>query len=151
MGVDDVVEIDLQVEVGGEIALLDLLQVAQDWALRANHLAEVDDLLLDVGDVAHDLLGTTLEDVVLERVELVADLAQHREAVVEAVVDEAVEQVPRPAREELLAQLLLGRAALEEVLARLQRLVGDRDDVAGTDEEIELAGAEPARGGIEDG
>ena len=91
-----------------------------------------------------------LEDVVLERVELVADLAQHREAVVEAVVDDPVEQVAGAAREELLAQLLLGAAALEQVLDRLQRLVGDRDHVAGADEEVELAGAEAAGGAVED-
>ena len=132
------------------IALLDLLEVAQDGALRADHLAEVDDLLLDVGDVAHDLLRAALEDLVLERVELVADLAQHREAVVEAVVDEPVEQVAGAAREELLAQLLLGAAALEQVLDRLQRLVRDRDQVVGADEEVELAGAEAPRRRVED-
>ena len=92
-----------------EVALLDLLEVAQDGPLRADHLAEVDDLLLDVGDVAHDLLGAPLEDLVLERVELVADLAQHRKAVVEAVVDHPVQQVAGAAGEELLAQLLFRR------------------------------------------
>src|SRR4029077_12165875 len=90
--------------------------------LGTDHFAEVDDLLLDVGDVADDLLRAPLEDFVLERVELVSDLSQHREAVVEAVVDEAVEQVAGAAREELLAQLLLGPAALEQVLDRLQWL-----------------------------
>ena len=65
-----------------------------------------------------------LEDLVLERVELVADLAQHREAVVEAVVDDPVEQVAGAAREQLLAQLLLLAAALEQVLDRLQRRFG---------------------------
>jgi len=38
-----------------------------------------------------------LEDLLLEHVELVADLAQHGEAVVEAVIDEAVEQIAGPA------------------------------------------------------
>src|SRR4051794_21549472 len=150
VGVDDVVEVDLEVEVGREVALLDLLEVAQHRSLRPDHLAEVDDLLLDVGDIAYDLLRAPLEDVVLERVELVADLAQHREAVVEAVVDEAVEQVARAAREELFAQLLLGPTALEQVLNRLQGLVGDRHHIAGPDEEVELARAQSPGGGIED-
>src|SRR6201992_1713616 len=151
MRVDDVVEVELYVEVGGEVARFHFLQVAQDRPLRTDHLAEVDDLLLRVGDVADDVLGAALEDVVLERVELVPDLAQHREAVVEAVVDEAVEQVARAAREELLAELLFLPAALEQVLDRLQRLVGDRDEEVGADEEVELARAEPLRRAVEDG
>src|SRR4051794_9350510 len=151
MRVDDVVEVDLEVEVGGEVARFDLLQVPQHRPLRPDDLAEVDDLLLGVGDVAHDVLGAALEDVVLQRVELVADLAQHREAVVEAVVDEAVEEVAGATREELLAELLFGAAALEEVLDRLQRLVRDRDEEVGADEEIELARAEALGGAVEDG
>jgi hypothetical protein len=67
------------------------------------------------------------EDLVLYGVELVADLAEHREAVVEAVVDHAIEQEPGALGEELVAQLLLLAAALEEVLDRLQGLVWDRD------------------------
>ncbi len=57
---DNVIEIDLEVEVG-EVAL-DFISPAAPGALWADHLAEVDDLLLDVGDVAHDLLGAALED-----------------------------------------------------------------------------------------
>ena len=106
-------------------------------------LAEVDDLLLDVGDVAHDLLAAAAEDVLLELLELVADLAQHREAVVEGLVDDVVEQVARALREVLLAHLLAGAAALEQVLDRLQRLVGERDDEVGADEEVELARVQP--------
>ena len=45
----------------------------------------------------------------------------------------------------------MAAAALEQVLDRLQRLVRDRDHVAGADEEVELAGAEPAGGAVEDG
>src|SRR4028119_709213 len=98
--------------------------------LRPGDLAEVDDLLLAVRDVAHDLLGAPLEDVLLDPVELVADLAQHREAVVERVVDDLVEQVAGALREERLAQLLRSAAALEQVLDRPQRDVGQRDQVA---------------------
>src|SRR5262249_51928679 len=114
------------------------------------HLAEVDDLLLDVGDVAHNLVGAAVEDVVLQRIELVADLAQHREEVVEAVVDEAVEEVAGAAREELLPLLLFGPPALEQALDRLQRMVRDRDHVVGPDEDVELAGAQAPRGAVED-
>jgi hypothetical protein len=63
-------------------------QHAQHGALRADDLAEVDDLLLRVGDVAHDLLGAALEDVFLDPLQLDPHLAQHREAVVEGVVDD---------------------------------------------------------------
>ena len=118
--------------------------------LRADHLAEVDDLLLGVGDVADDVLGAALEDLVLERVELVADLAQHREAVVEGVVDDPVEQVARAAGEQLVAQLLLLAAALEQVLDRLQRLVRDRDQEVAADEDVELAGVQAPDLAVED-
>ena len=49
----DVVEVD--VEVLGDVARLGALEVAERRPLRPDDLAEVDDLLLDVGDVAHDL------------------------------------------------------------------------------------------------
>src|SRR5918997_642935 len=97
----DVVEVD--VEVVGDVAGLVALQVAEGGALRADDLAEVDDLLLDVGDVAHDVLGPALEDVLLDAVELVAHLAQHRERGVDAGVDDPVEQIARALREVALA------------------------------------------------
>src|SRR6478752_8169619 len=72
----DVVEVD--VEVVRDVARLRALEVAERRPLRADDLAEVDDLLLDVGEVADDLLRAALEDVLLEALELVAHLAQHR-------------------------------------------------------------------------
>ena len=79
-----------------------------------------------------------LEDVLLDPLELVADLAQHRERGVDAVVDDLVEQVARALGEERVAQLLVRAAALEQVLERLQRLVRQRDQEVGTDEQVEL-------------
>src|SRR5581483_2196267 len=118
--------------------------------LRAGDLAEVDDLLLDVEDVAYDLLRAAREDLLLERVELVADLSQHREAVVEGVVDDAVEEEARPLGEELVAELLLLPAALEQVGDRLQRLVRNRDEVVRANEDVELAGVQAPDGAVED-
>jgi hypothetical protein len=141
VGVDDVVEVDL--EVRGHVAA-GALEVSQRRALRPNDLAEVDDLLLDVRKVAHDLRRAALEDVLLEPLELVAHLAEHREGGVDAVVDDLVEQVARALAEQLLAQLVAGPAALEEVLERRDRLVGQRDDVVGADEDVELGGVQPA-------
>ena len=86
----DVVEVD--VEVLGDVALR-ALEVLERGALRADDLAEVDDLLLGVRDVANDLRGAALEDVLLDALELVPDLAQHRERGVDALVDDLVEQV----------------------------------------------------------
>src|SRR3954447_164610 len=140
--VDDVVEVDL--EVVRHVALLRPLEVAQHRAARPDDLAEVDDLLLDVGDVADDLLRASFEDVVLEAVELVAHLAEHREAVVERVVDDLVEQVARPVAEQVLTRLLGAAAALEEVLDRLQWDVREGDQVVGPDEDVQLARVEPA-------
>src|SRR5204863_8277497 len=112
--VPDVVEVDLQL-VADEL-LLGALEVGQHRPLRADDLAEVDDLLLRVGDVAHDVLAAAEEDLLLEALQLAADLAQHREAVVEAVVDDLVEEVAGALREHLLAELLAGAATLEEIL-----------------------------------
>src|SRR5881397_72666 len=141
--VDDVVEVDL--EVLGHVAAR-AVEVAQGGALRADDLAEVDDLLLGVGDVAHDVGRAPLEDVALEVLELVADLAQHRERRVHAAVDDPVEQVARSAGEERLADLLAGPAALEDVLQRVELLVGQRDDVVRTDEDVELGRVQPPDG-----
>ena len=74
----------------------------------------------DVRDVAHDLLGAALEHVVLERVELVPDLVEDREAVVEEVVEHLVEQAAGALREELLAEGLVVLAAVEEPRDRQQ-------------------------------
>src|SRR4051794_39808416 len=108
----DVVEVD--VEVVGDVARLGALEVAERRPLRSHDLAEVDDLLLDVRDVADDLLRAALEDVLLDALELVADLAQHRKGRVHARVDDPVEQVARALGEVLLALLLVRAAALEE-------------------------------------
>ena len=138
----DVVEVD--VEVLGDVARLGALEVAERRALRPHDLAEVDDLLLDVGDVAHDLGGLlALEDLLLDALELVAHLAQHRERGVDAVVDDLVEQVAGALGEEVVAQLLVAAAALEQVLDGLQRLVLDRDQVVRPDEEVQLGRVEP--------
>src|SRR4051812_22648050 len=139
----DVVEVD--VEVVRHVARLVALEVGDGGPLRADDLAEVDDLLLDVGDVAHDLgRVVALEDPLLDPLELVADLAQHRERGVDALVDDLVEQVAWPLGEQRLALLLVRPAALEQVLDRLQGLVRDRDQVVGADEQVELGGVEAA-------
>ena len=92
-GVDDVVEVLL--ELLGQEPLDMALEQAQRRALRLDDLPVADDLLLDVREVAYDLVRAALEDVVLERVELVADLVEDREAVVEEVVEDLVEQPAR--------------------------------------------------------
>ena len=99
--VDDVVEVVLEVlrKEGLDAALED----AERRALGLDDLAVRDDLLLHVGDVAHDLLRTPFEHLVLDPVELVGDLVEDREAVVEEVVEDLVQQATRAAGEELLA------------------------------------------------
>ena len=84
-----------------------------------------------------------LEDLLLEPLELVPDLAEHREAVVERAVDDLVEQVARALENSSLAHLLVGAAALEQVLDRLQRHVRQRDEEVGPDEHVELARVQP--------
>jgi hypothetical protein len=147
-GIDDVVEIDLHVV--GQIALLGALEVAQHRALRPDHLAEVDDLLLGVRDVTNDLFGAPLEDVLLEVLELVPHLPQHREAVVEGVVDDLVEQVAGALGEQGLADLLGRAAALEQVLHRRDGGVGKRYEEVRSDEDVELRRVEPSHGLVVD-
>src|SRR5207247_3970559 len=101
-------------------------------------LAGGDDLLLAVRDVADDVLGSLLEHRVLDRVELVADLVEDREAVVEEVVEHVVEQVARALREELVTQPLVLLASAEEPRDGEQLDVRERDEVVLADEVVEL-------------
>src|SRR5207247_7460270 len=93
---------------------------------------------LDLRDVADDLVGAALEDVVLERVELVPDLVEDREAVVEEVVEDVVEQVARALAEELRAELEILMTAVEEPRHRQELNVRQRDEVVLADERVEL-------------
>ena len=92
-----------------------------------------------------------LEHVVLDPVELVADLVEDREAVVEQVVEHLVEQATGPLGEELLAVLLVAVAAGEEPRDREQLPVRDRDEVVLADEDVELGGVQPLDGLVVDG
>ena len=78
------------------------------------------------------------------------DLVEDREAVVEEVVEDLVQQPPRAAREELLAQALVLLAAPEETRDREELAVGDRDDVVVADEDVELGGVQPLNRLVED-
>ena len=140
-GVHDVVEVE--VERLGQEALDLALEETQRGALRLDDLAERDDLLLRAGDVAHNLHEPGLLEVVLDRVELVPDLVQDREAVVEEVVQDVVEQVARALREKARAQLGVRQAALEEPRDREQLDVGQRDEIARTEEDVELGCVQP--------
>ena len=140
-GVDDVVEVEL--EVMGEEALRVALEQAQSGALGLDDLAVRDDLLLRVGDVADDLLAAALLELVLDRVQLVPDLVQDREAVVEEVVEDVVEQVARRLREELVAKLVVLLAATEEVGDGQKLDVGERDEEVLAEEDVELGRVQP--------
>ena len=118
------------------------LENAQRRALRLHDLAVRDDLLLDVRDVADHVLGPALEHLVLDHVELVADLVQDREAVVEQVVEHLVEQPARALGEELLAEGLVVLAAAEEPRHGQQLARRDRDEGVLGDEEVELGRVE---------
>ena len=89
-GVGQVVEVDL--ELLAHVALLGALERAEDGALRPDDRAEVDDLLLRVADVADDLLGAAHEDVLLEVAELAPERAEHREAGIDASVEDLVQE-----------------------------------------------------------
>src|SRR4029079_5217370 len=78
-------------------------------------------------------------DVVLDRVELVRDLVEDREAVVEEIVEHLVEKPARALAEELVAEPLVLLQAIEQPGDREQVDIGDRDEVVGPEEEVELA------------
>ena len=66
------------------------------------------------------------------------DLVEDREAVVEEIVEHLVEEPAGALGEEALAQLGVLLAAPEEARDRQQLDVGQRDEVVGAEEEIEL-------------
>ena len=92
-----------------------------------------------------------LEHVVLDPVELVADLVEDREAVVEEVVEHLVEQAPRALREELLPVRLVGVAAREEPRHGQELARRQRDEVVVADEHVELGRVESLDGLVVDG
>jgi hypothetical protein len=118
------------------------LEQSQRRALRLDDLAVRDDLLLDLGDVGDDLLRAAVLDVVLDRVELVGDLVEDREAVVEEIVQDLVEEAARSLAEELLAEALVLLDPVEEPRDREQFDVRDRDEIVRAEEKIELAGVQ---------
>ncbi len=141
-GIGQVVEVD--VEILGQIALLGALQGAEHGALRADDGAEVDDLLLDVAQLADDLgRPATLEDVVLQAPKLAAELAEHREAGVDGAVEDLVEQEARSLAHDVEPHVLARAGALEQRRERNDLLVRQRDDVVGPDEDVELGRVQP--------
>ena len=123
---------------------------AQGRALRLDHLAVRDDLLLDVREVADDVLGRAGEHLVLDPVELVPDLVEDREAVVEQVVEHLVEQAAGALCEELLAVGVVRLAAGEQPRDREQLARREGDEIVLADEDVELGGVEPLHGLVED-
>ncbi len=149
--VHDVVEIEL--ELFGEEPLDAPLELPEGRPLRADDLPVGDDLLLHLVDVAHALLRAWYHfvDLLVDLTELEADLVEDREAVVVEVVEDLVEQPARPAREQVVAQLLVVRDALEEARDGTQLDHREGDDVVGPDKDVELAGVQPADVGVVDG
>ena len=79
-----------------------------------------------------------------------AHLVEDGEAVVEEVVEHVVEEVARAFREEILAQLLVVLATLEEPRHGQQLDVRQRHEVAVAEEEVELGGVQPLDGLVVD-
>ena len=89
--VDDVVEVEL--EVLRKDALDRALEQAERRPLRLDDLAVGDDLLLDLVDVGDEPLGALgRSDLLVDLLELEADLVEDREAVVVEIVEDLVEQ-----------------------------------------------------------
>ena len=88
-------------------------------------------------------LGAALEDVVLEPLELVAHLAQHREATRRRSRRRSCRAGSRRPSRTAARAPRRGAAALEQVLDRRERLVRQRDEEVGADEDVELGGVEP--------
>jgi len=138
--IDEVVEVKL--ELLGEEALDVPLEQSQCGTLWLDDLAVGDDLLLHLGDVCDDLLGAAILDVILDRVELVGDLVEDREAVVEEIIQHFVEEAARSLAEELLAETLVLLNVVEQPPDRQQVDIRDRDEIVGAEEKVELAGVQ---------
>ena len=144
-GVDEVVVVDVEV-LAGEVALTRALELAEHGTLRFRDLAVGDDLLLDVRDHAHDrLIRIALEEVILDVLELAADLVEDGEAVAVERVEHLVEEKARALGEPLGALFLVGLKAAEDVADRLERDVRDRDEKVGPDEGIHFGGKQATR------
>ena len=71
------------------------------------------------------------------------DLVEDREAVVEEVVQDVVQQPAGTAREELLAIGVVVIAAREQARHRPQLVIRNGDDVVVADEDVQLGGVQP--------
>ena len=100
--------------------------------------AEVDDLLLRVADVPHDLPRSALEDPILQAAQLAAELTEHRKAGVHAAVQDLVEEPSRPTREELGPKLWLLLGTLPQRRQRHDVVLGHGDHIVGADEDVDL-------------
>src|SRR5262249_19367926 len=89
-------------------------------------------------------------DLLVDLLELEADLVEDREAVVVEIVEYLVQEPARAARQELLAELLALLGASEEQADRPQLDTRQRDEVVGPEEDVELAGVQPADRLVED-
>jgi hypothetical protein len=117
---------------------------SQRRALRLDDLAVGDDLLLHLVDVADELLRSPLVELLVDLLELEADLVEDREAVVVEVVEHLVEEAARTAREQVAPKLVVLEAAAEEQRHGPQLDRRQRHQVVGAEEDVELARVEPA-------
>jgi hypothetical protein len=88
---------------------------------------------------------------VLQGVQLEPDLVEDREAVVEHLVDDLVEQEPRTLRHVVEARVVARFAPRPQGGDRLERLLRDGDEQPGADEDVQLSGLEASRALVEAG
>src|SRR5262249_29432935 len=121
------------------------LELAERRPLRFDDLAVGDDLLLDLVDVGDKpLRALRRTDLLVDLLELEADLVEDREAVVVEVVEGLVQQAAGAAGEELVAELLTLLGPPEEEADRPQLDARQRDEVVGPEEDVELACVQPS-------
>ena len=109
----DVAEVDDP--LGRDERLVAVRQLVEDLALRADRVADVEQVAPDLEEALDDPLAGLADDVGLEVVDLVAELVEDREVAVDQAVDDGPEQVVGALVEEVL------RPAAQRVeLARIE-------------------------------
>lgn len=104
--VDQVAEVLLFIEA--QIGALAPGQQAHDGDVGLEDAAQGDDVAPQVGELLDGAVGVAAKHLLLGGVELLVEAVEHREAVVNQRVDDAVEQKARAAPEQQLAAALVG-------------------------------------------
>ena len=144
--VGDIAEVFFHVLV--EDGVIAGFELQDDGDLLTDDAAEGDDVAAQEGELLDDALGLRFEEGVFDGMDAPVDLVEDGEDIIDKLIDEGVESLIGAAAEQLLPGALVRLTALEGGCEGLERAVVDGDDIIGTEEEIDFAGAGELVAGI---